>query len=116
MPGGVIEPWQTAEEACSRELAEETSVEVPPQAWSYLGTWNNGYTFQQYEWPTIDIAFFARVEDFTGARITDGEASEILAVPVSEIKVQELAFRTNGAAIEALRCRLGSCTMPGHRH
>jgi len=116
IPGGIIEPWQSAEEACSRELAEETGVEVPASAWSYLGTWNNHYPFQDYVWPTLDIFFVARVEDFTSARVVDGEASEIMAVPLCEVNLEELAFQSNAAALDTLRARMSKCTTPGHRH
>ena len=103
LPGGIIEPMQTAEAACSRETEEETGVIVAATAWTYLGSWNNRYLYQDYVWPTLDIGFAARVDDFTEARAVDGEASEIVAVPLHEVVLEELAFPTHAEAVKALR-------------
>jgi ADP-ribose pyrophosphatase len=106
LPGGIIEAWQTAEAACSREVLEETGITVPEDAWSYLGTFNNRYQFQGYVWPTLDIVFMAKIESFEAACAVDGEASEVIALPLSEIVVEELAFQTHIDAVKRLMARV----------
>jgi NAD+ diphosphatase len=105
----VIEPWQTGEAACSREVEEETGVVIDSTAWTYLGTFNNAYEFQGYTWPTLDVAYVARVEDLDRfeAQAVDGEASEIVFVRLPEIQLAELAFSTHSAAVQALMNSLG---------
>lgn len=105
LPGGVIEPWQSGEEACSREVAEETGVTVPASAWRYLATLCNRYLFQNYEWPTLDVVYVARVEHFDDAAIIDGEASEIAMVPLADVQADELAFQTHADAVNRLRAQ-----------
>ncbi len=99
LPGGVIEPMEPAEAACARELREETGLDLPATAFRYLGTWCNEYLFQGYVWPTLDIVFVARTADFTAAHAADGEASEIVALPLKQIDLETLAFPTHAAAI-----------------
>lgn len=102
LPGGIVEAWQTAEAACSREVLEETGITVPEDAWSYLGTFNNRYEFQDYVWPTLDIVFMATIESFEAACAVDGEASEVVALPLNEVVVEELAFQTHIDAVKTL--------------
>jgi ADP-ribose pyrophosphatase len=102
LPGGIIEPWQSAEAACSREVLEETGVTVPETVWRYLCTLNNRYHWQGYTWPTLDILFVATVENFDDAKAVDGEASEVVAMPLNEIVIEELAFPTHVEGVKRL--------------
>ena len=106
LPGGVIEPYEPAELACSREVLEETGIDLPASAYRYLGTCCNRYPFQGHVWPTLDILFVARTEHFDQAHAVDGEASEIVAVPLNEVVLEELAFLTHSEAVERLRASL----------
>lgn len=106
LPGGVIEPGEPAESACAREVLEETGIDLPASAYTYLGTCCNRYPFQGYIWPTLDILFVACAENFGSAHAVDGEASEIVAVPLAEVILDELAFTTHGEAVERLRAWL----------
>jgi ADP-ribose pyrophosphatase YjhB (NUDIX family) len=107
LPGGIVEPWETVEKAASRELAEETGLQVAPWVWSYLGTFSNRYHFQGYDWPALDIAMLARVEEVRGLSAVDGEAQEVLLVPLAEVVAEELAFVTHTEIVQALRGRVG---------
>jgi ADP-ribose pyrophosphatase len=108
LPGGIIEPWEKLEPAASREILEETGVQVPVEAWSYLASFNNRYLFQDYVWPTLDLAVVARVSELPPALETDGEAQEVLWVPLAEVDAAELAFTTHGEMVLELRQRLPS--------
>jgi ADP-ribose pyrophosphatase YjhB (NUDIX family) len=103
LPGGIIEPWESAELAATRELQEETGIHVPATAWSYLGSYCNSYPFQGYTWPTLDLALVARVQSFTGMCAVDGEALEILPVPLHEVDAEALAFATHTQMVKDLR-------------
>ncbi|MDB6075434.1 MAG: hydrolase [Verrucomicrobiaceae bacterium] len=106
LPGGVIDPAESADLACARETLEETGINLPASGYTYIGTCCNRYPFQGYTWPTLDILFFARTENFDAAHAVDGEASEIVAVPLAEVVLEELAFPTHAEAVEKLRAWL----------
>ena len=107
LPGGIIEPGESVEEACAREVFEETGIELPASAYTYLGTCCNQYPFQGYVWPTLDILMIARADNFDAAVAIDGEASEIVAVPLDQVVLEELAFATHAEGVERLRAKLG---------
>ena len=100
LPGGVIEPMETAEVSCAREVLEETGIDLPASAYRYLGTHCNLYRFQGYTWPTLDIVFVARAESLASAYAVDGEASEIVVVPLHEVVLEELAVPTHALAVQ----------------
>ncbi len=106
LPGGIIEPMETAELSCAREVLEETGVDLPASAYRYMGTLCNRYPFQGYVWPTLDILFVARTGSLDKARAVDGEASEIVIQPLREVMLEELAFPTHTEAVRRLLASL----------
>lgn len=55
LPGGFIDPMETAEVAVKRELKEELGLEV--KSLKYLGSAPNEYVFSEYTVFTLDMAF-----------------------------------------------------------
>lgn len=55
LPGGFIDPMETAENAVKRELHEELGLEV--KSLKYLGSAPNEYVFSGYTVFTLDMAF-----------------------------------------------------------
>ena len=55
LPGGFIDPMETAEDAVRRELKEELGLVV--KSLKYLGSAPNEYVFSEYTVFTLDMAF-----------------------------------------------------------
>jgi NADH pyrophosphatase NudC (nudix superfamily) len=55
LPGGFIDPMETAENAVQRELLEELGLKV--KTLSYLGSAPNEYVFSEFSVFTLDMAF-----------------------------------------------------------
>ena len=55
LPGGFIDPMESAEDAVRRELKEELDLEV--KSLNYLGSAPNEYVFSEYTVFTLDMAF-----------------------------------------------------------
>lgn len=106
LPGGVIEPEESGEMAAARETREEVGIDLPPSAFAYFCTLNNRYPFQGFTWPTLDLCYLARVEDFSAAVADAAEVSEIMACPVDEVPLEEFAFWSNAEAVRRWRERL----------
>jgi len=103
LPGGVIEPEETGEAAAARESREETGIDLPANAFTYLATLNNRYLFQGYEWPTLDLCYVARMPSFDGLKADPAEVMEILILPLSDVPLDEFAFESNAEVVRRLR-------------
>jgi mutator protein MutT len=64
LPGGFIDPGETAENAVKRELEEELSMKV--KSLEYIGSAPNEYIFSGYSVFTLDMAFRVIPESVTG--------------------------------------------------
>lgn len=60
LPGGFIDPRETAENAVARELLEELGLQV--KTMEYLGSAPNEYVFSGYTVFTLDMAFRVKAE------------------------------------------------------
>lgn len=60
LPGGFIDPMETAEEAVKRELEEELGLKVT--GLNYLFSAPNEYVFSAFKVFTLDMAFLVSVE------------------------------------------------------
>lgn len=64
LPGGFIDPGETAENAVKRELEEELSMKV--KSLEYIGSAPNEYIFSGYSVFTLDMAFRVIPESVKG--------------------------------------------------
>ncbi len=109
LPGGVIEPEETGEMAAARETREEVGIDLPASAFTYYLALNNRYPFQGFTWPTLDLFYMARVEDFSAVMPDAAEVSECLICKLDEVPLEEFAFWSNAEAVRRWRERQGSC-------
>jgi mutator protein MutT len=62
LPGGFVEPMESAEEAVVREIREELNLSVIRK--SYLVSFPNLYPYSKMVVPTVDLAYICEVENF----------------------------------------------------
>jgi len=60
LPGGFIDPMETAEQAAIREIQEELGISV--HSLRYFCSYPNEYVFSGYSVFTLDLAFLAKTE------------------------------------------------------
>lgn len=73
LPGGFVEPLETAEEAVIREIREELNLVVTKI--KYLVSYPNLYPFSGIVVPTIDLAFTCEVNGLKSMKPDDDVAS-----------------------------------------
>jgi mutator protein MutT len=73
LPGGFIDPDETAEHAAVREIQEELGIKI--HSLRYYCSFPNEYIFSGYSVFTIDLAFFALTDEMDQMTAADDIAS-----------------------------------------
>ena len=89
LPGGFVDPGESAEQALAREVREELSLEVTSM--SFFGTFPNTYLYRGITYFTLDLAFSCGVRDFNSLSAGD-DALECLFVPAGDIRLQDIGL------------------------
>jgi NAD+ diphosphatase len=69
LPGGFVDPGESAENALERELMEELGMKI--KSFEYIGSAPNEYIFSGYSVFTLDMAFRVIPESTTGLHPMD---------------------------------------------
>jgi mutator protein MutT len=73
LPGGFIDPGESAEEALARELHEELNLHISKAV--YKGSFPNEYIYSGLSVFTVDLVFECSVSDFNTLRASDDVSS-----------------------------------------
>jgi len=87
LPGGFVEPMETAEQAVKREIMEELKVTVTAQ--EYLTSFPNEYIFSGFSVFTLDMAFLCRIDSVKNI-VPGDDISAVKFVLPENIDMQEL--------------------------
>lgn len=95
LPGGFVDPNETAEEACFRECKEEIGVE--PLSVKYIATFPNTYEYKNVLYKTCDIFFEAVLPENAELHAQEGEVigfEEVSIKNEEDLKDVPLAFES----------------------
>ena len=100
LPGGFIDPGETAEQGAIREIKEELKIEVGPL--EYLGSYPNTYEFKNVSYRSCDLLFYCRIESFP-TEFDEREAEEMVLMDPFEINEDEVAFKSIRMGLQLFR-------------
>ncbi|MEM8782420.1 MAG: NUDIX domain-containing protein [Planctomycetota bacterium] len=102
IPGGFVDPHETAEQAARRELREELRLELPAAALRFLCTAPNVYPYAGVTYHSLDTYFVADLPELP-TWFDDTEIAGIELVDPTTVDSSDLAFDATRAALKALQ-------------
>ena len=100
LPGGFIDPNESAEEAVIRETKEEINIDINEP--EYLGSFPNIYKYQDVLYHTCDLFFYCRI-DVLPVEFSETEVEELVLLSPSEIPADRIAFDSVRLALEKVK-------------
>lgn len=92
LAGGFVDPKESAEETCERELLEELNIKIDKEKLKIMMTLPNVYHYKGINYNTLDIFFEYNVDEKFDAELEISEVSEIAWIPYNKIKIEDIAF------------------------
>ncbi len=92
LPGGFIDPGETAEEAACREIAEELGLTIKPSDLQFITTAPNHYLYKNVAYRTLDIFYECRLVSDTIAVNAIDEIQDLVWLQRGEIDLSRIGF------------------------
>ena len=92
LAGGFVDPKETAEETCARELFEEMKIKIDISKLKYLASLPNIYEYKSIIYNTLDIFYEYESEEKFEVKLEISEISETVWLKIKDIKPAEIAF------------------------
>ncbi len=91
LPGGFVDPKETAEESIKRELKEELNLEVTN--FKFFTTEHNTYLYKKILYRTCDVCYITEISN-THFKIDNKEIKEVKWLNPEEINLEEIGFES----------------------
>lgn len=98
LPGGFVDPAETAEQAVCRELKEELAIELCDEL-RYLFSFPNKYLYRGIEYDTLDFIYLVRLNEFPQFTAGD-DLAEALWVDRNALDCQKIGFDSLRQALQ----------------
>ena len=92
LAGGFVDPKESAEETCKRELFEELQLDIDISNLKYLTSLPNVYQYKEIDYNTIDLFYEYNVPEKFEVNLELSEISEAIWIPLQKLDLEDLAF------------------------
>lgn len=94
LAGGFVDPKESAEETCVRELFEEMKIKVDLSKLKYLASLPNTYEYKNILYNTLDLFYEYEVPEKFAIELEISEISETVWLKKDDIQLEEIAFES----------------------
>lgn len=94
LPGGFIDPKESAEKACQREIREELNITIAEENFKYLKSLPNIYEYKNINYNTIDLFYETELAEESNFKLAVDEISEVVWIKAEELNIEDLAFES----------------------
>ena len=98
LPGGFVNPGESAEQAVTREIYEELGISITTM--QFITSLPNTYLYKDVLYHTLDLFFLCDYADLEQAGARD-DVSEILILPRNDIDPDRFGFRSMQTFLKA---------------
>lgn len=99
LPGGFVDPGETAENAIRREIFEELNLEI--NTMEFVGSFTNKYPYGGFEYQTLDLVFNCSVESLQNLQVADDVSGYIFRNP-KVVHPEEIGMKSIREIVEFL--------------
>lgn len=92
LAGGFVDPKESAEETCKRELFEELQLNIDISNLKFITSLPNVYQYKEIEYNTIDLFYEYKVSEKFDVNLELSEISEAVWIPLKELNLEDIAF------------------------
>jgi mutator protein MutT len=92
LPGGFIDPNETAEEAACREISEELGLTITSNDLTYITTSQNNYLYRNVPYRTMDIFYECQLKSDVISINAADEIKSLIWIKRSEIDLNKIGF------------------------
>ena len=103
LAGGFVDPRESAEQTCFRELFEEMKIQVDISKLKYLASLPNVYEYKNIFYNTLDLFYEYEVEEKFEADLELSEISDTVWLTIDDINPIEIAFDSQRIFLEKYR-------------
>lgn len=92
LAGGFVDPKESAEETCARELFEEMKMRIDISKLKYLASLPNIYEYKNIIYNTLDLFYEYESDEKFEANLEISEISETVWLKIQDINPDDIAF------------------------
>lgn len=92
LPGGFVDPKESSEQTCVREIFEELQLKIDEEKLKYLGSLPNVYEYKNIPYNTLDLFFEYPLGNQSEMNLELSEISEVVWLKKEDINLEDIAF------------------------
>ena len=100
LAGGFVDPKETAEETCARELFEEMKIKIDISKLKYLASLPNIYEYKNIIYNTLDLFYEYESDEKFEVNLEISEISETVWLKIQDINPDDIAFDSQRVFLE----------------